>query len=300
MNLRYLFFEIAIRVVLIGVMFKFFFGQPFERRVYGADWNRHQYPWTHNEQWDFWTLCIVMVSTIIILPVLFLVTFQVWKRMPRTLASEDGLNLALGITLNISLTWLTTEMMKILYGGLRPDFLSRCFGEENRAIWPKIEDIPAIPDCTMGKLKGFPLVDGRKSFPSGHASLAACVYLYLALYLYRKFSQIKNSGSFRIVVPSACMLFAIAVILSRTSDYRHFPADVIVGALIGTIYAILTWWFYDQLLNSIYSKYCERHGLAEADGYLHDPLSLATPAQFAPYCKTASIPAQPQVPSARV
>lgn len=137
--------------------------------------------------------------------------------------------------------------------------------------------------------------DGRRSFPSGHSSLAIAVYLYLALFLYRKLCQIKNSGSLRVTLPIGLNMFAFAVMVSRTSDYRHFPTDVLIGGAIGTFISLVSWLFYDRVMHDVYADYCREHGLTEG-AYIRDPLSLSTPAQFVPKSLPKSLPKDQQAP----
>ncbi len=65
-----------------------------------------------------------------------------------------------------------------------------------------------------------------KSFPSGHtlASFEACVVLFLTQKRY-------------IGIPA--LVFCSLIALSRLYLYVHFPTDVLVGALLGTLFAVL-------------------------------------------------------------
>ncbi len=67
---------------------------------------------------------------------------------------------------------------------------------------------------------------GDKSFPSGHtlAAFEACVVLFL--------TQRRWIG-----IPALVLCFLIAA--SRLYLYVHYPTDVLAGALLGTIFAVL-------------------------------------------------------------
>ncbi|KAH8091670.1 lipid phosphate phosphatase 1 [Cristinia sonorae] len=135
---------------------------------------------------------------------------------------------------------LITEALKNRVGRLRPDFLSRC-------KWDKAQHV-----CT-GKLAK--ILDGRRSFPSGHSSTAFSGMTFLTLYLAGLtgawcLSQAAPPRSFfgsrmaRLWITMAPMAFATWVAVSRVEDYRHHKEDVIVGSLIGIGTATVSYLIY--------------------------------------------------------
>lgn len=87
-------------------------------------------------------------------------------------------------------------------------------------------------------VKGIDLHGGLNSFPSGHTMSAFALYGFLAL-LSRK-----NKGLSMFLI-----LVAVLVGLSRIYLVQHFLEDVIFGAFIGTIVAVL-FYYYDTYLAS--------------------------------------------------
>ncbi len=86
---------------------------------------------------------------------------------------------------------------------------------------------------------------GDKSFPSGHtlAAFEACVVLFLTQKRY-------------IGIPALVLCFAIAA--SRLYLYVHYPTDVIAGALLGTLFALLGVKLVNLAWNKISARTAER------------------------------------------
>jgi membrane-associated phospholipid phosphatase len=164
------------------------------------------------------------------------------------------------------LTVLTTECIKRYVGFLRPSFYDLC------------EPTGDFTSCTAGKSE-----DARRSFPSGHASVAFCGLSLLSLYLEERAfgistvtaqvvlpclsassssglmeegesddDNINSSGGIVVVryntkTPQLYRLYsilclspialAIYVAASRVVDNKHFPADVVGGAVLGAVCA---------------------------------------------------------------
>ncbi|EJF57189.1 lipid phosphate phosphatase 1 [Dichomitus squalens LYAD-421 SS1] len=138
------------------------------------------------------------------------------------------------------LTVFITEALKNRVGRLRPDFLHRC-------KWDK-----ELKACT-GELEK--VMDGRRSFPSGHASTAFAGMTFLALYLAGltgawRLAQPAQGGSLlrsklaRLVLTLLPLGFATWVAVSRVEDYRHHKEDVIVGSLLGVVCATICYLIY--------------------------------------------------------
>ncbi|MCL4132173.1 UNVERIFIED_CONTAM: hypothetical protein GTU68_017554, partial [Idotea baltica] len=65
--------------------------------------------------------------------------------------------------------------------------------------------------------------EGRKSFPSGHASFSFCSLGFLTLWLcgkLRVFSGQRSEG-WKLVVAGSPLIFALMIAVSRTCDYHH-------------------------------------------------------------------------------
>ncbi len=87
---------------------------------------------------------------------------------------------------------------------------------------------------------------GDKSFPSGHtlAAFEACVVLFI--------TQKKYIG-----IPA--LVFCTLIALSRLYLYVHYPTDVLAGAILGTLFAILG----TKLVNFAWDKVTEKTNKAK-------------------------------------
>jgi len=144
---------------------------------------------------------------------------------------------------------LLTDTTKFTIGRLRPHFLQVCnpvYGNINCSI-PNFNYItnyscqgePDVSEATRDKR----LHDARLSFVSGHASLSVFSMSFSIIYL-----QYQMVGrDYRLTKPLiqvGCALFALFTSLTRISDYKHHPGDVLGGAVVGIVSAAVTYKFF--------------------------------------------------------
>ena len=160
---------------------------------------------------------------------------------------------------------LFTEMGKFTIGRLRPHFLTLC-NLDLKEIECKDDQgfqkfvIISNDSCSMSNNKNWApevyekyLIDGRKSFLSGHTSYSFYVAVFLVLYLHCKLTHfqipatnrwthwlLKGIQIFKPYMQFGLLALATFVGMSRISDYMHHPGDVITGALVGTIFGKYT------------------------------------------------------------
>ena len=92
--------------------------------------------------------------------------------------------------------------------------------------------VPGIPDCN-GDVHA--AREGRKSFPSGHSSMAFAGMFYLSLYLAARLQPWAepSSAPWRMLAAGAPSAAAAWVGLTRIRDYYHHWSDVFAGTLLG-------------------------------------------------------------------
>lgn len=184
----------------------------------------------------------ILWPLVILVPIFFILIHFVF-----THDFLDFKNAVLGHTLALGLNGVFVDIIKICAGRPRPDFFYRCF-----------------PDGVMNsemKCTGeyWSVMDGRKSFPSGHSSFSFAGLGFLAFYFIGKFKIFNEEGrakSPRLIICFTPLIVALMVGISRTCDYHHHWQDVTVGSLIGLSIAYLCYRQYFPSFNSNFPSFC--------------------------------------------
>eukprot|EP01069_Polyplicarium_translucidae_P002544 Polyplicarium_translucidae@DN2061_c0_g1_i1.p1 len=161
------------------------------------------------------------------------------KERRTTTLWRDFVVALLAFTLAFFLSLLLTQVIKVMVGQLRPDFLARCFDSDEPQDWP--DPVPESPECEDRRAEN----SGRKSFPSGHASMSWSAYTFAALYVYRYLIREPLVGSWALAAPCCFLIVPTLISASRVTDNLHHPRDVIAGALLGFgVSALVFYWYY--------------------------------------------------------
>lgn len=136
-------------------------------------------------------------------------------------------------------TAFITETTKLFAGRLRPNFISVCDPDLSRVNCSLGYVIISDDACSSMAMKE-KLLDARKSFPSGHASISACGAIYFIIYLQIRFLWRKQIRIILPILQVGVVCAATFVCVSRVTDNKHHFSDVIAGAILGTVVAILT------------------------------------------------------------
>jgi len=154
----------------------------------------------------------------------------------------------LGLFQALALSLLLVSLVKVYLGGLRPNFLARCFAPTG------VPDPHILANATRHGFNGIyydtsictgdklDVNDAQAAFPSGHSALAAAGLTFLSLYLHGKFKTFQQRGHLWIyVVVTAAMLASFLVGFSRLVDFQHTAYNVAMGLTIGFFIAFGTY-----------------------------------------------------------
>ncbi|XP_030290027.1 phospholipid phosphatase 3 isoform X2 [Sparus aurata] len=124
-----------------------------------------------------------------------------------------------------------TDIAKVSVGRMRPHFIDVCK-----------PDFSTI-DCSLGYITNYTCTgsesdvqEARKSFFSGHASFSMFTMLYLAFYLQSRFTW-RGARLLRPLLQFTLLMMAFYTGLSRVSDHKHHPTDVLAGFVQGALVA---------------------------------------------------------------
>lgn len=124
-----------------------------------------------------------------------------------------------------------TDIAKVSVGRMRPHFLDVCK-----------PDFSTI-NCSLGYITEYTcqgleskVQEARKSFFSGHASFSMYTMLYLVFYLQSRFTW-HGARLLRPLTQFTLIMMSFYTGLSRVSDHKHHPTDVLAGFFQGALVA---------------------------------------------------------------
>ncbi|KAI6150184.1 PAP2-domain-containing protein [Pisolithus thermaeus] len=214
------------------------------RREFSVDDETLRFPYAVHERVPTWALyMIALVAPIVIQFLVNLVTIR---------SFWDFHNSVLGLILGLAITGAITQFSKITTGRPRPDVLSRCMPTDGSQ--DPIYGLSTDAICTQ--TDNAIMIDGWRSFPSGHSSLSFAGLGFLSFYLAGKMHLFDKRGhAHKAWISLAPFSGAALVAISRTMDYRHHWQDVVAGAILGTAIAYFT---YRQYFPSLASPMSHR------------------------------------------
>ncbi|KAI8590675.1 phosphatidic acid phosphatase type 2/haloperoxidase [Geranomyces variabilis] len=199
------------------------FVQPFERVAFGVDW-QIAYPMS-TQTVPTWLLAVLAVGV----PLLGIVLISLlFKR-----SVFDFHQSFLGLCVALSFTLLFTQIVKVSTGGLRPDFLDRC-----KPIYATNDPLMRVLSCTGNASD---IKEGRKSFFSGHSSIGWAGLGFLSLYLSRHLNFYRKPLAPKYAITIIPIIVALLISISRVDNFWHHWQDVVVGAIVGAIVAVLSY-----------------------------------------------------------
>ncbi|KAH0486368.1 MAG: hypothetical protein KVP17_004159 [Porospora cf. gigantea B] len=216
---------------------------PFIRIVQPRDWQLYAFPYTPNTvDHELMLVVVCVLFGAVVFSCNTIMCHRLRERWNSVAIVNDAVNSMLGFTFAIAAAEVVVSVIKINYGRPRPDFLSRCFPNKvYDGSEPPFYPTSGVPVCDEAA-DHFVVLEGRKSFPSGHTTAAFSSAIFTALYVAHnmpRMVRLQNVLLGKLCTGLLALLPAIFVGVSRTFDYRHHVEDVVVGALIGTGSAML-------------------------------------------------------------
>ncbi|OWZ09799.1 Phosphatidic acid phosphatase [Phytophthora megakarya] len=165
-----------------------------------------------------------------------IVNFVLPKFCQVRIIAHDTRDFLLSLFQAMAFASLFTQFTKNIIGRFRPSFYSMCKWNYD-VVWDGVTNL-----CTdaVGEK------EGRKSFPSGHASCSWATMLTLSLYLLGRF-RLNNPncklqhGRKTLVMAFCCLplLLAVWICVTRSTDNWHHYSDILAGSVIGAGAAIV-------------------------------------------------------------
>lgn len=155
--------------------------------------------------------------------------------------------------LAVAMTILTTNVIKNFVGRKRPNFLAKCDYNGQFAAAASSGNFSAYLASTsaaafgsLSKCAGSAdnIIDGQRSFPSGHSSMSFAGLGFLALAARFAFQVDRNYFSPTAILASLPLALATYIACTRLIDGYHNFDDVLAGAVIGSFFASISWAHY--------------------------------------------------------
>ncbi|KAL7670865.1 hypothetical protein ACOME3_005782 [Neoechinorhynchus agilis] len=130
---------------------------------------------------------------------------------------------------------LLADVLKHTIGELRPYFLHACTPQfDNKSSTEQCPYVSIYQCSNNNNLSHHAISEMRKSFPSNHSGSIFFGMVFTCVVLYVDWIW-TNTRSFSYLLMIACIAFASYVAVTRVLDHKHFPHDVLAGAILGSV-----------------------------------------------------------------
>eukprot|EP00088_Acartia_fossae_P033185 TRINITY_DN3395_c0_g1_i3.p1 TRINITY_DN3395_c0_g1~~TRINITY_DN3395_c0_g1_i3.p1 ORF type:complete len:351 (+),score=19.27 TRINITY_DN3395_c0_g1_i3:167-1219(+) len=144
-------------------------------------------------------------------------------------------------TLNI----LLNDVLKVVAAVPRPHFIETCQPDCDKGVgMVKFTRSVCLGENTDS------IFDAMKSWPSGHAQLAAFAAVFIIVYMEARISD-EHTVMLKRWLQSVALVFPLYSSATRIHDQKHHVSDVVCGFLIGGILAVIFCWIVDLKLDNL-------------------------------------------------
>ncbi len=198
---------------------------------------------------------------------------------PRNMTSSTKNQEFLSLLQTQSTATALNQFSKWLFGSYRPDYLDREKRYQEILDW--ISSTPGTTPEEEELLRKWQkiMLDGRRSFWSGHATEISATMTYLS-YFNWNYNLIKNKNLNLLTTGGLSALIGL-VSASRLIDNRHHPRDVWTGIMCGTLTATLVYYYTHDKWPYASTKHgaeiLAAHGLGLAVGFALSDLFFEKP-----------------------
>ncbi|KAK9711994.1 hypothetical protein K7432_007443 [Basidiobolus ranarum] len=207
---------------------------------------------------------------------------QYWKR-----SWTDFHTAMMGMFYSMGGSGLFQVFCKWLIGGFRPHFLQVCKPDLSKLDTSGEGFGQIYYDRSICTGDPREINDSLQSFPSGHSNAAWAGLLFLFFYLnanLKLFSD-RRTPYWKLLVVTAPVLIALLLSLSRLVDYTHHWYDILVGSIIGCVYATITWRMqyasiWDWRKNHIPLNECPEHNMEPSSLPYSHATNINSPNRF--------------------
>lgn len=182
---------------------------------------------------------VFIVLYAIITPIIYIVERRVSQNQEQEVSARrvqlTALRFALGMWTSTMVGIMVVELGKGYVGRLRPAFAQACLDPPPSMILSELQArYLEASACTTEDLEG--LQDMRRSFPSGHATLAVGGAMYAqlyALYVLKRVHVSEVVNNLVYFIATVGMVLGYFVAASRVFDNAHHVGDIVAGSVVG-------------------------------------------------------------------
>lgn len=234
-----------------------------KRQFFEKDINLSYYNTEKDEVTVIMLYLISFVISYVICGILSFINYIDWKKSKYSHITKIQLMFIqlFALTYAIASSALATEIIKKVVSNPRPEFYYLCnyngyadaVNSGNYTLYNSISEQYKIGDYENCYNKNG-LSDAISSFPSGHTSTAFSSLLF-TVFVIQNMLELKNIFTIGGMFSYGPLIISTWIAISRVKDTKHHEYDIIGGAIIGSVCAILAYNNMSECINKIFEQF---------------------------------------------